>query len=263
MKDLHTLASKFLRKTGLSVDVAVVLGSGLGAWAQTLVEAQRFPYASLGLPSSAVSGHEGELLIGKKCGRVVACFSGRIHYYEGYTAAECVSLVRFAKLLGARSVVLTNAAGGIDPAFSVGDIMQITDQISLVPSPLIGPNDELFGVRFPDMTEVYDKSVISAMQDADPTLQQGVYMQLTGPNYETPAEIKAYRMLGASAVGMSTAIEAIAARHAQMKVVGYSCITNAAAGLSDTPLSHDEVKTAATSAQVHFFHVLDQTLRLL
>ena len=263
MKDIQTVARRFLRKTKLTVDVAVVQGSGLGAWADTLKDAQRFPYPSIGLPASQVSGHKGELVVGKKCGKNVACFSGRIHYYEGHTSEECVSFVRFAKMIGAKTVILTNAAGGIAPSLCVGDIMQITDQICFVPSPLIGKGGTRYGVRFPDMTEVYDKNIFAAMRELDPTLKQGVYIQVSGPNYETPAEIKAYAMLGADAVGMSTAIEAIAARHIGLRVVGYSCITNAAAGLSDTPLSHDGVKHTAALAHSHFFTVLDKTLELL
>ena len=263
MKELHTIARRFLRKTNLTVDVAVVQGSGLGGWADTLEDAQRFPYASIGLPASRVSGHKGELVVGKKCGKTVACFSGRVHYYEGHSPETCVSFVRFAKLIGAKSVILTNAAGGIDPSFCVGDIMQITDHICFVPSPLIGQNSLRFGVRFPDMTDVYDKSINATMLSLDPTLKQGVYLQVSGPNYETPAEIKAYRTLGTNAVGMSTAIEAMAARHAGLRVVAYSCITNAAAGMSDAPLSHEEVKHSAALAQAHFYAVLDKTVELL
>ena len=232
-------------------EIALVLGSGLGGIADEMEIVQTLDYSQIeGFPVSTVAGHKGRFVFGRLGGADVVAMQGRVHYYEGYPVSDVVLPIRLMKLMGAKTLFLTNAAGGINPAFKAGDFMLITDHISaLVPSPLIGENIEQLGVRFPDMSQVYSprlRGIIeqSAAAEGVP-LQRGVYIQTTGPNYETPAEIRAYGRLGADAVGMSTAIEAMAARHAGMEVCGISCISNLAAGISANPLSHAEVQQTA------------------
>lgn len=232
-------------------EIALVLGSGLGGIADEMEIVQTLDYSQIeGFPVSTVAGHKGRFVFGRLGGADVVAMQGRVHYYEGYPVSDVVLPIRLMKLMGAKTLFLTNAAGGINPAFKAGDFMLITDHISaLVPSPLIGENIEQLGVRFPDMSQVYSprlRGIIeqSAAAEGVP-LQRGVYIQTTGPNYETPAEIRAYGRLGADAVGMSTAIEAMAARHAGMEICGISCISNLAAGISANPLSHAEVQQTA------------------
>ncbi len=203
-----------------------------------------------GFPVSTVLGHQGRYLFGRVGDVPVVCMQGRVHYYEGYDISDVVLPIRLMKLMGAGTLFLTNASGGINRNFHAGDLMLIRDQISnFIPSPLIGPNIEELGVRFPDMSDIYDASlrdVIRKTADRLGTpLQEGVYIQLTGPNYESPAEIKMCQALGADAVGMSTACEAIAANHMGMHICGISCISNLASGISDHPLSHKEVQKTA------------------
>ncbi len=246
--DALQVAYDFLKaRVPFAPDVAVVLGSGLGAFAESIDIATTVDYREIpGFPVSTVAGHKGRFVFGLCGGVKVAVMQGRIHFYEGYEMWQVVMPVRLLGLLGARAVVLTNAAGGIRQGLSVGDFLLLRDQIScFVPSPLIGPNPQALGPRFPDMSEVYDPALRRVIgQAADRMgipLQEGVYVQLTGPNYETPAEIRMLAALGADAVGMSTACEAIAARHMGLRVAGVSCICNLAAGISPHPLSHQEV----------------------
>lgn len=231
--------------------VALVLGSGLGNYGEQIKISQVLDYHEIeGFPVSTVPGHKGRFLFGYVDDVPVVAMQGRVHYYEGYLMTDVVLPIRLMKLLGAGILFLTNAAGGVNPEFSAGDFMLIKDQIaSFVPSPLIGANLEELGPRFCDMSEVYDKDlqeiIRKTAKELGIPLQEGVYIQLTGPNFETPAEVKMCRTLGADAVGMSTACEGIAANHMGMKICGISCISNLACGLTDQPLSHQEVQETA------------------
>lgn len=231
--------------------VALVLGSGLGNYGEQIKISRVLDYHEIeGFPVSTVPGHKGRFLFGYVDDVPVVAMQGRVHYYEGYPMTDVVLPIRLMKLLGAGILFLTNAAGGVNPEFSAGDFMLIKDQIaSFVPSPLIGANLEELGPRFCDMSEVYDKDlqeiIRKTAKDLGIPLQEGVYIQLTGPNFETPAEVKMCRTLGADAVGMSTACEGIAANHMGMKICGISCISNLACGLTDQPLSHQEVQETA------------------
>lgn len=246
---------------------ALVLGSGLGDFANTEIEAAAsVEYKSIPhFPVSTVEGHDGRFVFGYCRGVPVACMQGRVHMYEGYTPQEAVLPLRVLYLLGAEILFLTNAAGGMQPGMQAGDLMLITDQISsFVPSPLRGANVEGLGVRFPDMSEIYSRRLRGIIKKAAAAagvgLREGVYLQTAGPQYESPAEIRMFRSLGADAVGMSTAIEAIAARHCGMEVCGISCISNLAAGISPTPLSHEEVKAAADAAAPRFKALVAQAI---
>jgi len=248
------------------VDVALVLGSGLGAYADDLDDAHAIPYAEIpNMPRSGVSGHAGNLVVGSKWGRRVVAMQGRAHLYEGWSPDEVVFGVRLMAQLGARTLIVTNAAGGIASSFAPGDLMAITDQLNLTgTSSLLGPNDERLGERFVDMTTAYDPSLIATANGVARQLgfelRQGVYAGLLGPAYETPAEVRMLRTLGADAVGMSTVLEVLAARHLGLCVLGISCISNLAAGLSDGPLSHDEVKDTATRVRSRFESLLTGVL---
>lgn len=234
--------------------VALVLGSGLGGLVREKEAEAVIPYAKIsGFPVPTVSGHAGKFLFARIGHVPVVVMQGRVHYYEGYSMKDVVFPVRLMRRMGAEILFLTNAAGGIDRSFSPGTIMMITDQISsFVPSPLIGPNPETIGVRFPDMGDLYDGELCSLIREAagqhEIDLREGVYIQLSGPNYESPAEIRMCRVIGADAVGMSTAVEAIAARHAGFRVCGLSLITNMASGITEEKLSHEEVQKAAGAA---------------
>ncbi|MBQ7541065.1 MAG: purine-nucleoside phosphorylase [Clostridia bacterium] len=231
--------------------IAVVLGSGLGGFAEKIDVQAVVNYSDIpGFPRSTVAGHAGRFLFGTLRDVPVVLMQGRVHYYEGYSMREVVLPIRLMRLLGAQILLLTNAAGGINPAFSAGDLMCITGQIaSFVPSPLIGENADELGPRFPDMSHIYDDTLTGCIRAAANKLnipvRSGVYLQTSGPNYESPQEIRMYGLLGADAVGMSTACEAIAAVHAGMRVCGISCISNLAAGISPTPLTHAEVQQTA------------------
>lgn len=239
-------------------DIALVLGSGLGAFAAQLEDVCEIPYQEIeGFPVSTVTGHAGKFVIGMIGDKRVIAMQGRVHYYEGYSMEQVVMPIRIMKLLGAKILILTNAAGGISFDFKPGTLMMIKDQItSFVPSPLIGPNIDSLGQRFPDMSHVYDPELqdvlMATAKRCDIDLKQGVYLQTTGPNYETPAEIRMYRMLGADAVGMSTTCEAMVANHMGMRVAGVSVITNLASGMMDAPLSHEEVKETADRVSKQF-----------
>ena len=244
-------------------DVAIVLGSGLGDFASQLGEAIAIPYADIpNWPSTAVVGHAGTLTIGTLKGRTVAALGGRVHFYEGHDMRVVTFATRVLATLGIRRLILTNAAGGINLDFKPGTLMVMDDHINLLgTNPLIGPNDERFGPRFPDMSEVYSTRLRGfadrAAHDIGLTLAHGVYVALHGPSYETPAEIRYLRKIGADAVGMSTVPEAIVARHMGMEVLGISCITNAAAGVLPQPLVHDEVMEVARRVRASFSALLE------
>jgi len=255
---LRKTLAQVREKTDFSPLVALVLGSGLGDFAQQLKVESEIAYAELSdFPVSTVSGHEGKFIFGYLGDVPVVCMKGRVHYYEGYSMSDVVLPIRLMGLLGAKILFLTNASGGLNESFHAGDLMMITDHVSIfVPNPLIGPNAQTLGTRFPDMTHVYDKALCKILREAakesDVPLQEGVYTQLTGPSYESPAEIKLLRTLGTDAVGMSTVVEAIAANHMGLKICGVSCICNMAAGMTGKPLSHQEVKEAADAASKNF-----------
>ena len=237
---------------------ALVLGSGLGDYGdQFEIEAAIDYHEIAGFPVSTVAGHRGRFLFAHIEGVPVVMMQGRVHYYEGYPMEDVVLPVRLMHLMGAGTLFLTNAAGGVNHQFQAGDLMMITDQISaLVPSPLIGPNLDEFGPRFCDMSQVYDRDLQEVLKAAAAELsidlKSGVYIQFTGPAYETPAEVRMARILGGDAVGMSTACEAVAANHMGMKICGISFISNLACGMTDQPLSHEEVGEAAAKAAPKF-----------
>lgn len=244
-------------------DIAIVLGSGLGAFAGELTDAVSLPYGELPhWPASNVIGHEGRLVVGRRGGKLVAALSGRCHTYEGHDLRTVTFAVRVLGVLGVKTLILTNAAGGINTGFSEGALMVIDDHINLLGNnPLVGANDERFGPRFPDMTEVYSRRLRAIADEAGRelglTLPHGVYVSLLGPSYETPAEIRFLRTIGADAVGMSTVPEAIAARHMGLEVLGISCITNMAAGVLPQPLDHNEVMETARRVRSQFIALLD------
>ena len=260
----EAVASIASRLPGSAVpDVAVVLGSGLGTFASRLRDAVTIPYGELPhWPASHVIGHDGRLVIGSLAGKRVAALSGRAHFYEGHDLRTVSFATRVIGRLGVKVLILTNAAGGINVALTPGTLMVMDDHINLLGSnPLVGPNEDAFGVRFPDMTEVYSKR-LRALADEVAREQRlaighGVYAALHGPSYETPAEIRFLRTIGADAVGMSTVPEAIVARHMGVEVLGISCISNAAAGVLPQPLNHDEVMDVARQVQGAFAALLE------
>lgn len=253
--------------TDFEPKVALVLGSGLGDYARQIEVVCTIDYKDIeGFPVSTVAGHAGRFIFGYVDRIPVVCMQGRIHYYEGYPMQDVVLPTRIMKLLGAKILFLTNAAGGIKLGMKPGDFMLITGQIaSFVPSPLIGANIDELGTRFPDMSGIYDpqlqKIVRKAALDQDLVLQEGTYLQMTGPQYETPEEVAMCRLLGASAVGMSTACEAIAANHMGMRIVGISCITNLAAGISPFSLTHEEVQRTADEVAAKFTRLVTDSIK--
>ena len=238
-------------KTDFEPLMAVVLGSGLGGYASKMEVVCEIPYSEIdGFPVSTVQGHDGRFLFGYVEGVPIVAMKGRVHFYEGYAIDDVVLPIRTMGLLGAKYILLTNAAGGIDFDFEPGDLMLIEDHISsFIRSPLIGENIEELGVRFPDMSRVYDLKLCDCIRRAASSegidIKEGTYLQTSGPQFETPTEIKMFRTLGASAVGMSTVVEAIAAHHMGLRVCGISCISNMAAGILDQPLTHSEVQITA------------------
>lgn len=266
---ITSAASYLLAHTTQRPTVGMVLGSGLGDFAETLTDAIRIPFSQIpNFPLPTVPGHAGALVFGKKQGREVVVLQGRIHYYEGLPQSEITLSVRVLAAIGVRTLILTNAAGGVNTAFHPGDLMLISDHINYsFSNPLIGPNLDDFGPRFPDASDIYTARLRTAIKEAAAAagirLQEGVYMMFSGPSYETPAEIRMARILGADAVGMSTVPEALVAAHCGMRVAGISCITNMAAGVLPQKLNHTEVME--TAARVHdvFQSLLDVVLSVI
>ncbi|OLD27922.1 MAG: purine-nucleoside phosphorylase [Acidobacteria bacterium 13_1_40CM_3_55_6] len=263
-------AARVIRaRTDADVPVAIVLGSGLGAFADELTDSTSIRYDEI--PSFAratVEGHAGRLVIGKTNNVTVAAMQGRFHFYEGYSLEEVTFPIRVLKLLGVRTLILTNAAGSLNTEFTPGSLMVITDHINLIGvNPLIGPNDDRFGPRFPDLTSVYARRlqdiVINEANAIGLDMRRGIYAALSGPSYETPAEIHMVRTLGADAVGMSTVPEAIVARHMNMEVIGISCITNLAAGVSNRPVDHSQVIATGERVRAEFTELLRRVVTRL
>ena len=263
MDKLNKCLNQVREKTAFKPLVAIVLGSGLGDYANNIkVEAVVDYHDIEGFPVSTVPGHAGQFIFGYVDDVPVVCMKGRVHYYEGYDISDVVLPVRLMGLMGAKILFLTNASGGINTGFGAGDFMMIKDHIScFVPNPLIGPNVDELGTRFPDMSHVYDEDLQDIIRqtasDNNIKLQEGIYAQLTGPSFESPAEI---RLLGADAVGMSTVVEAIAANHMGLKICAISCVCNLAAGISPTPLTHDEVQAAANEAAPKFKELVTKSV---
>jgi purine-nucleoside phosphorylase len=270
MDDQFTLAeaaaSTVLQPTSLRPRIGLVLGSGLGGFADSLTDATRIPYAEIpAFPRSTAIGHAGQMVIGKSGSVPVATMQGRVHLYEGYSAQQVAFPMRVFGRMGICAVVLTNAAGGINLNYQQGALVLIRDHINLQgANPLTGPNDDRFGARFPDMTHAYAKTYRELAREEGTklgmTLHEGVYAALLGPSYETPAEIKHLRTIGADLVGMSTAFEVIAARHMGIKVLAISCVTNMAAGIVDQPLSHQEVMETGERVKTSFEALLRAVL---
>ncbi|MDR0916347.1 MAG: purine-nucleoside phosphorylase [Oscillospiraceae bacterium] len=249
-------------RTDFRPRAALVLGSGLGAFADEINAVAAVDYADIPeFPRSTVQGHRGRFVFGEIGGTPTVVMQGSVHYYEGYGVSDVVLPIRLMGLLGAETLILTNASGGINPLFSAGDLCLIDDHILYgVPSPLIGANIDALGTRFPDMSAVYDADLRAKTLDIasrlDIPLQRGVYIQTSGPQFETPSEIRAFGALGADIVGMSTAVEAVAARHMGLRVLGVSCVSNKAAGLNAEPLTHEEVQAAADKCAPRFKSLL-------
>ena len=247
--------------------VAIVLGSGLGNFAKVVDVKAELPYSEIeGFPVSTVPGHAGKFIFGYIQEVPVVLMQGRVHYYEGYPITDVVLPTRLMKMMGAQILFLTNASGGINPACHAGAFMMLKDHIScFAPNPLIGPNLDELGTRFPDMSHVYDEDlqeiIRSTAKENDIELFEGVYAQLTGPSFESPAEIQMLHKMGVDAVGMSTVVEAIAANHMGMKICGVSCVCNLAAGMSPTPLTHEEVQEAANAAAPKFEKLLVESVK--
>ena len=247
-------------------EIALVLGSGLGDYGDNIEVVATLDYHDIdGFPVSTVPGHKGRFIFGYVNDVPVVCMQGRVHYYEGYPMSDVVLPIRLMKMMGAKVLFLTNAAGGLNYDFAPGDFMMITDHImNFVPSPLIGENIDELGVRFPDMSDVYRKDlqeiIRNTARNLDIKLQEGVYIQLTGPNFETPQEVKMCRILGADAAGMSTAAEAVAANQMGMKVCGISCISNLGCGMMDQPLSHEEVQETADRVAGQFKELVTEVI---
>ena len=263
-------AAEYIRaRVSIRPTVGLVLGSGLGGYADTLENAVRIPYGEIpNFPVPTIPGHSGALVFGKKCGQEVVVLQGRIHYYEGLPQQEITLPIRVLAALGVKTVVLTNACGGVNLNFTPGDLMLISDHINYSGSnPLIGANLPEFGPRFPDLSDVYTKRlrkiILTKAEENGIALRQGVYVMYSGPNYETPAEIRMFRTLGADAVGMSTVPEAIVAAHCGMEVVGISCVTNMAAGVLPQKLNHQEVIETAALVHDKFHKLLNLILDLL
>ncbi|MEA4940603.1 MAG: purine-nucleoside phosphorylase [Christensenella sp.] len=244
--------------------IGLILGSGLGSYAERIQNKRFLPYSEIpGFPQSRVEGHAGRFVVGELFGKTVVCMQGRFHYYEGYPQSQIAIPIRVMKRLGVERLLLTNAAGGVNLAFSPGDLMLISDHINFSGShPLIGENDASFGPRFPDQSNVYDRDlrakVKKAAKEAGVALQEGVYMMFSGPSFESPAEIVFARTVGASAVGMSTVPEAITAAHCGIQTIGISLITNMAAGVLNQTLSHEEVQETAALASERFSRLVDR-----
>jgi len=261
-------SEKFIRSKVKSIPkIAIILGSGLGSLADDIEEKTIIPYKDIpNFPISTVEGHKGELIFGKLDNIPVIIMNGRFHYYEGYNLSETTYPIRIFKLLGIETLILTNAAGGINETFKKGDLMIINDQLSFfAESALRGPNMDEFGERFIDMSTTYDKEYINILKEImienTGDYHEGVYAYMKGPTYETPAEIRALRVLGADAVGMSTVPEAVVAHHSKIKVAGITCITNMAAGVTNEKLSHEDVKETASKIENNFKKVIKEFIK--
>ena len=256
----------FREKIDFNPQIAIVLGSGLGDYADDIRVEAELDYSEIeGFPVSTVPGHAGKFIFGYVNDVPVVCMKGRVHYYEGYPISDVVLPARLMKLMGAKILFLTNASGGINPSFTAGDFMMLTDHVSLwAPNPLIGANIDELGVRFPDMTHVYDADLQESLRETANrcgiSLKEGIYAQLTGPSFESPAEIQLLHKLGVDAVGMSTVVEAIAANHMGMKICGVSFVSNLAAGMTDQPLTHEEVQEAASAAAPRFRQLITEAV---
>ncbi len=263
------IKSKYAKKP----DIGIVLGSGLGDFANTISNPTIIDYSDIpNFKSANITGHAGKLVLSEINGINIAIMQGRFHYYEGHDIQDTIFPIRVLGGLGVKKLILTNAAGGINPEFSPGDLMIITDHINMMGiNPLRGDNDDRIGTRFPDMTNIYTRKLVSVIEEnmkaIDLKVKKGVYLALSGPSYETPAEIKMLGVLGADAVGMSTVPEAIAARHMGVEVAGISCITNLAAGISKTELDHKEVTETANKVKANFIklltNIVDQLIKEL
>ncbi|MDO4617304.1 MAG: purine-nucleoside phosphorylase [Lachnospiraceae bacterium] len=266
MEKLKKCLESVRSKTDFVPEIGLILGSGLGDFADEIDIKASVNYNEIeGFPVSTVEGHKGRFVFGYVGSVPVVIMQGRVHYYEGYSMQDVVLPTRLMGLLGIKTLILTNASGGLNKSFSPGDLMILTDHITTaVPSPLIGRNLDELGPRFPDMSEVYSKRLRTIIRDTAETLaipvQEGVYVQFTGPNYETPAEIRMAKSWGADAVGMSTACEAMAAKHMGLEICGISCVTNLAAGISETPLNHEEVQENAAKASANFKLLVEQVI---
>ena len=265
-KKLMTCLASVREKTDFKPEVGLILGSGLGDYADSIEVVQTIDYTEIeGFPVSTVTGHKGRFVFGYVGKTPVVIMQGRVHYYEGYPMSDVVLPTRLMGMMGIKKLILTNAAGGVNETFKPGDFMMITDHITIcIPSPLIGPNLDELGERFPDMSEVYTKSlqevIRKSAEECGIALREGVYVQFTGPAYETPAEIRMCRGWGGDAVGMSTACEALAARHMGLEVCGISCITNLAAGMSGQQLNHKEVQEIADRVAGQFKDLVTKIL---
>ena len=265
MKRIDEAAAKVLAVCG-KADIGVILGSGLGDYAEALEDAVKLPYSEIpGFPRSTVAGHAGMWCCGTLYGKRVVMMQGRFHYYEGYGMKDVTLPVRVMQKIGVKTLIVTNAAGGVNLGYHPGELMVIGDMFSMTAqTPLIGPNLDAFGPRFPDMSCAFDKELRALAHECANeqgfALREGVYAQMTGPTYETPAEIRMLRTLGADAVGMSTVPEVIVARHGGMRVLGISCITNMAAGILDQPLNHAEVTETANRVKGQFRNLLDRII---
>ena len=266
---IHAAAAYIRSRISCVPEIGLILGSGLGDYVQTLEGAVKIPYSEIpNFPVPTVPGHSGAMVFGKKEGKSVVVLHGRIHYYEGLSQQEITLPIRVLAALGVKNLILTNACGGVNLSFKPGDLMLIADHINFSgANPLIGPNLDDFGPRFPDMSDLYTGSLRKAIrqkaEEAGIFLQEGVYAMYSGPNYETPAEIRMFRTLGADAVGMSTVPEALVAGHCGMQVVGVSCITNMAAGVLPVKLSHAEVMETADRVHDVFQKLIDLILTVI
>ena len=271
MSDVYGKLMKCLacvqEKVNFTPQVALVLGSGLGDYADGIEVTAELAYNEIdGFPVSTVPGHEGKYIFGYVDKVPVVCMKGRVHYYEGYDISDVVLPVRLMCLMGAKVLFLTNASGGVNTSYHAGDFMLIKDHIAnFVPSPLMGPNIDALGVRFPDMSNIYDRELQKVIHRTaallEIPLQEGVYIQLTGPNYESPSEVRMCRTLGADAVGMSTACEAVAANHMGMMICGISCISNLACGITENPLTHEEVQETADRVAPLFKKLVTESIK--
>ncbi len=265
-KKLETCLASVRAKTDFKPEVALILGSGLGDYADEIRIETTIDYTDIeGFPTSTVAGHKGRFVFGYVENVPVVIMQGRVHYYEGYPMSDVVLPTRLMGMMGAKKLFLTNAAGGVNTTFKPGDFMMITDHITTgIPSPLIGPNIDELGSRFPDMSEVYSRRIQDVIRTSAKkrgiSIQEGVYVQFTGPNYETPAEVKMAAIWGGDAVGMSTACEAMAARHMGLEVCGISCITNMAAGISKEELNHKEVQETADRVAKSFKELVTEII---